>query len=141
MENENLNLDQFRFKQKIQVRYADLDTMGHVNNATYLSYLEQGRIAYFENVVNFDKSKLDFGFVVARIEIDYLTSIELDDEIELYVKCSRIGNKSADFETIIVKNNQTMCCSSKVVIVAVDQSGKSVSISEAWKRDIMQFEK
>ena len=32
---------------KIQVRFSDLDTLGHVNNAVYLSYFEMARIAYF----------------------------------------------------------------------------------------------
>ncbi|MDA0882981.1 MAG: thioesterase family protein, partial [Bacteroidetes bacterium] len=39
-------------KYEIEVRFRDIDAMGHVNNAVYLSYFEQARIGFFNAIVD-----------------------------------------------------------------------------------------
>jgi acyl-CoA thioester hydrolase len=92
----------FKHKIKINVRFSDLDVMRHVNNAAYLSYLEEARIAYFNDVLNMPKNSLNFGAIIARIEIDYLQPIVLGDELEVLTRVSKIGNKSSDVEHLII---------------------------------------
>ena len=47
-----MNIKNFKHKTKIIVRFSDLDAMQHVNNATYLTYLEEARIDYFNTLFN-----------------------------------------------------------------------------------------
>jgi len=96
--------DQSQFHHSIElgVQFRDLDAFRHVNNATYLSYLEESRIGYLSDVFNTDKSNLNINIVVARIEIDYLFPLQLNDSIKVYMRCTRVGNKSLDIENIIV---------------------------------------
>ncbi len=96
-----MNIEKFKHKTKIKVRFSDLDAMQHVNNATYLSYLEEARIDYFDNLFKRDKGSLDFQAVVGRIEINYIYPIELGDEVEIYSRVSKLGTKSIDVEHIV----------------------------------------
>lgn len=95
-------LKNFKHKTKIKVRFSDLDAMQHVNNATYLTFLEEARIKYFNDLFDKEESNLDYKAVVGRIEIDYLHPIMLGDNIEIFTKISKVGNKSLDVQNIIV---------------------------------------
>ena len=95
------DIKQFKHKTKIKVRFSDLDAMQHVNNATYLTYLEEARIDYFNRLFNRKKESIDFEAVIARIEIDYIFPIVLGDDIEVYTRISNFGNKSVDVIHII----------------------------------------
>lgn len=79
---------------KIQVRFSDLDVLGHVNNNIYLSYFEMARVHYFKELLGTDWNWKQAGFVLAKNEIEYVRSVLLSDEpsIEIYVE--QIGTKS-----------------------------------------------
>lgn len=79
---------------KIQVRFSDLDVLGHVNNNIYLSYFEMARVHYFKEIVgeSWDWHKL--GFVLARNEIEYIKSVLLKHQPLIYVYTEHIGTKS-----------------------------------------------
>ncbi len=94
-------IKQFKRKIKIKVRFSDLDAMRHVNNAAYLTYLEEARIDYFNELFNRKKESLDFDAVVGRIEINYLYPIVLGDDVEVFTRVSKLGTKSVDVEHII----------------------------------------
>lgn len=103
-------MDEFSlYKNKIDitVRFADLDAMGHVNNAIFLTFLEEARIAYFRAVLKKDQDYLKFEAIIARIEIDYKNQICLEDKVVVYTRCPKIGVKSADIENLIVVNKET----------------------------------
>jgi len=77
------------FETTIDVRYRDIDAMGHVNNAVYASYLEQARINYFQDLLGVDLSAV--GAVLATITIEYERPVELSDgevRVELDVPAS-----------------------------------------------------
>lgn len=124
----------------VKVRYMDLDTLRHVNNSRYLSFLEEARIEYIEVVNGFQKYTLDFGVVVARIEIDYLYPITISDEVKVYTKCTRIGNKSFTFNCIFIINDAKIAANSNAVIVAVNEKGETVQIADEWRKKVEEFE-
>lgn len=139
------DINLFKHKIRIKVRFSDLDAMRHVNNATYLSYIEEARIAYFNDVLNRPMTTLDFGAVVARIEIDYIKPIMLGDEIEIYTRVSRIGNKSSDVENLMLveKDNAKIVVAEALTKLVSYDYKKLVSkpISEEIKKKIQSFEK
>ncbi|HKJ82113.1 MAG TPA: thioesterase family protein [Ignavibacteriaceae bacterium] len=139
-----MEIEKFKHKISIKVRFSDLDAMGHVNNATYLSYLEEARIAYYNDVMKKDSDSLDFNAVVARIEIDYVSQIRLGDKVEIYNRTSKIGNKSSDLEHIIAvkKNNERIVAAKAVTkLVSFDyKKNQSVPVSEKAREIIEEFE-
>jgi acyl-CoA thioester hydrolase len=92
-----------RHKTPIQLRFKDIDKLGHVNNANHLTYFELARTAYFRDVI---KTTIDWskqGLILAKAVIDYKAPVHFEDEIYVYTWCSRIGNKSFDLSYSLVK--------------------------------------
>ena len=79
---------------KIQVRFRDCDMMGHVNNAVYLSYFEQARMHYFEELIGADWDYKKDGILLVKNEVEYLKPILLHDIPEIFVHLIEIGEKS-----------------------------------------------
>lgn len=136
------NLDSFKYKTNIELRFADIDAMGHVNNATYFTYMEIGRTKYWKHAINWDWRTT--GVVIGQASIDYLAPIFLEDKISMYVRTSRIGNKSFDLEYLIVKtiNGKDVTCSKgKTVCVTFDYATKSpTAIPEKERSKMIEFE-
>ncbi|MBU2584859.1 MAG: acyl-CoA thioesterase [Bacteroidetes bacterium] len=139
------NISLFKHRLKLKIRFSDLDAMHHVNNATYLTYLEEARIAYFNDVLSLPKNSLDFGAVIARIEIDYLHQISLGDELEILTRISKFGTKSANVENlIIIKSNDEniVAAAANTKLVYFDyKKGESKKIPEQVKLIVEKYEK
>jgi acyl-CoA thioester hydrolase len=80
----------------IDVRFRDLDAMGHVNNAVVFTYFELGRINFFGQHLK-SAAPPDFNFILAHVSCDYLKQIRLQDRLRLNMGVGKIGNKSFDF--------------------------------------------
>jgi acyl-CoA thioester hydrolase len=121
-------LSLYKHKLNITVRFSDLDAMGHVNNATFLTFLEEARFAYFRAVIKRDRDYLKFEAIIARIEIDYKNQICLNDKVVVFTRCPRIGVKSADIENLIVVKKET---ENKIAAFAL-----SKLVTFDYKRDV-----
>ena len=82
---------------QVQVRFRDIDLLGHVNNAVYLSYLEMTRVYYLEQLLGLQWDYTQDGFLLARNEIDYLKPILLYEKPEIRMFVEHIGNRSFTF--------------------------------------------
>lgn len=81
----------------IPLRFRDIDALGHVNNAVYLTFLEAARVAYYQKAVGISEPE-DFMVVIARVEIDYLAPIRLTDQVVCAIGVTRWGRSSFVFE-------------------------------------------
>ncbi len=117
-------------KTEIQVRYGDLDTLGHVNNALYLTYFELGRVLYFRKYLpTFDTT--DVKFVIARAEIDFKKSITMGDEVILETSLDTVGNTSFTFLHRITNRDGTVIyATGKIVAVSIDENKKPSKVPE-----------
>jgi acyl-CoA thioester hydrolase len=118
----------FRHKFKVEVRFSDLDAIGHVNNSRYLTYAEEARIDYFRTVFGLDTQNLNFGTVVARNEIDYIKPILLGDHITIYTRCTHIGNKSTTYESLFIRS-----CPGKMQMDEVVAKNTAVQVEFNYK--------
>ncbi len=133
----------YHFYHLIEVRYGDLDPQGHVNNAKFLSYMEQGRVFYFKQLKLWEGgSFLNFGIILADVQITFHKAIQFGDPIRVGVRISRLGNKSMTSEYRIEDaRDATEFASGTSVLVAYDYQNKhSVPIPEEWCRTIQHFE-
>lgn len=137
-----ISSDDFKYKTELELRFADLDAMGHVNNAVYFTYLEISRTKYWRHAINWDWTKT--GVIIASAKLDYLQPIFLHDNISVYVKTSRIGNASFDLDYLLVKitpNGEQVCAKGKTVCVAYDYALKqSTNVPDKEKEKMMAFE-
>src|SRR5262249_60694616 len=85
------------FVHREPVRFRDLDPMGHVNNAVYLTYVESARVAFLEHL-GAAKTLDELAIIVARAEIDFRAPVRFGDEVEVTTRATRFGGKSFDLE-------------------------------------------
>jgi acyl-CoA thioester hydrolase len=105
----------------IPIRWRDVDNYGHVNNAVYLTYLEEARDRWAHDTLGADSD-----FVIVRIAIDYRRELSQDDE-EVTVTCRGIGYGSASIRTAeqIAAKAGWLAAESESVIVAHDPETRS----------------
>lgn len=101
---------------KIQVRFADCDLMGHVNNAVYLSYFEMARMHYFEQIIDSNWNWKKQGIVLLKNTVEYKGPVFLHDEPEIFVTVSYIGNKSFTMNYILKVNNDIKTLGESVLV-------------------------
>lgn len=139
-------LDNYKYQQTIEVRFADLDVLGHLNNATYLTYCEQVRIRYIQDVCGRSDKWDQLGMILARTEIDYLQPITYDDSVTLYIRVSRLGGKSFDMNYAITRQakddaSEHIAAQAKTVMVSFDYETQStVRIPDDWRQKITAYE-
>jgi len=139
-------MEPFRYQIPIEVRFADLDVLGHLNNAKYLTYIEQARIVYVRDVCGWDGANWKhLGMILARTEIDYKLPIAFDDAVKAYVRVSRMGGKSFDMEYLVTRQRgeteEEIAATVKTIMVAYDyQQDSSIPIPDSWRERILAYE-
>ncbi len=140
---QELDNIEFNHSEKIQMRFNDIDVLGHVNNAVQIIYFDYGKVKYFETLKNqiLDWSGSDL--VMVHFEVDFAEPIFRENQIMVKTKVYEIGNKSIklvqtlqDSETGHVKS---VCRS---VMCGFDtKTNESLLISDEWRNLIQKFEK
>lgn len=130
--------DDFQFSRVVQVRWSDLDALNHINNAVYVTYLEEARIHYLEAIGwNWDTE----GLILAKNEVNYLSPITDIHDVTIYIRCSRMGSKSFDLEYAVLDYKDQLAVFATTVLVTYDfKAHKSVAIPEHIRLSIQQFE-
>jgi acyl-CoA thioester hydrolase len=130
-------MSDFPFTADIQIRYRDLDTQNHVNNAVYGTYLEQARAAYIEHTLG--ESLDQCQVVLAHISIDYRAPVTLADEsVTVAVRVCDLGESSIPMEYEI-RTGSGVAATAESVMVATDENGDSRAIPEEWRDTIETY--
>ncbi len=117
-------------EKEIEIRWRDLDAFNHVNHVVHLTYLEEVRDEWLGRVLG--DAELVWGYVIARVEIDYRRELTLEDDV-VVARCSleRLGTKSVTTNEAIVTRDGETAAEAKAVLVARDSgTGRSRVISE-----------
>ena len=122
---EKILKSDFKFIIELDTRWADMDWIGHVNNATFLTYIESARIKLIE-----DLGFLDVSIIMASIKIDYINQLKYPATMQIGQKISRIGNSSFDILTgIFEKTKETLITLSTTTLVCYDyKAQKSIKV-------------
>ena len=122
---------------EIDVRFADLDPRGHVNHATYATYLEQTRAGYVEDVVGTDLVGIDM--VLAHLEVDYERPIELDDSVEVALDVSSLGRTSIPMDYVVYANGERAATASTVQVITDPETGRARELPESMRERIADY--
>jgi len=118
--------------------------MGHVNNATYLSYFELARMNYFQDVIQEEIDWQNKGFILATSTITYLMPVVLEDVISIKTKVSRIGTKSFEMIYSVVKSKdgkETEVSHGSSVLVCYNYALQtSIEVPSQWVSIIKDYE-
>lgn len=78
----------------IQIRFCDIDSLGHVNNAHYLSYFEMARVAFMNEHIGKNWDWINQGMVLKQNMVDYLAPVYLNESVEIEIVPKSCGNTS-----------------------------------------------
>ena len=122
------------FIHRLDVRFRDCDPMGHVNNAVYLTYLEQSRFAHWRSLWGFGTPQLPPGrpgVILARVECDYKRPATYGETLEIRLTIGELGRSSFRYEYEIVDDKGRTVLTAKTVQVMYDYTaGRPVPIPE-----------
>lgn len=135
----------FRHYIPMLVRFGDLDSLGHLNNAKYATYSEQARIQYVREVCQWDGTWANEGMILAKITMDFKIPIIYDDKVIIYTRCSRLGCKSFDIEHRITRQvgegEPQLAATIQSVLVAFEYTHQTtIPVSQAWRERILAYE-
>jgi acyl-CoA thioester hydrolase len=96
---------EFPLSRQVDIRFVDVDAMGHVNNAHYATYFEEARSAYMRALFP-EEDRLDdlgesFPFILLDLYCRYLSPARLGDVLDVGIRLSRLGGKSFEFEYLV----------------------------------------
>lgn len=113
-------LSGYRFVHTLEVRFRDLDAMGHVNNAVFLTYVESARVGYWQKLrgrVGLD----DMDIILARTEIDYRAPLNLGETAEVGLRVADIRRSSFAMEFVMLERaSQRLVAEGRNVLVYYD---------------------
>jgi acyl-CoA thioester hydrolase len=130
------------FRHRLEVRFRDCDPMGHVNNAVYLTYLEQARFAHWRAVWGFSSDgppENAPGVILARAEIDFRRPARYGDTLEVRISLDRIGRTSFSYSYEIVDQEDRVVAAAKSVQVMYDYAaGRPAPLSEQMRNKLRE---
>lgn len=132
----------FKATLPIQIRFNDIDAMGHINNNIYFSYFDLGKTTYFETIKPTAVSWTDGLIVVAHIEVDFFSPIYYKEKIAVDSKVTKLGDKSGTFLQQIrnVDNGEIKCRCTSIFVTYNAQTQSSMPIPDNWREVISRYE-
>lgn len=117
----------------IQVRFSDLDIMGHVTNSVYLQYWEITRVHYFKELLGEDWDWRKNGTIVAKNVVEYIQPIFLKDNPIIHMTCTHIGTKSCTVNYKVFVGEQLKTTGETILVAYNAIEHKSINLPEEIK--------
>jgi len=116
------------FEHPVSVRWRDTDALGHVNHAVFLTYLEEGRDAFFAQVLGADPI-----YVVVRLEVDLRAEVRHEDrQVTVRIAVERLGATSLTTRETLLTSSAQVAAQARVVTVRWDaEHRKPIPFSQA----------
>ena len=131
-----------KLSAKLRVRSYELDAYGHVNNATYLQYLEFARGEYMKQMGIAFRHDMDdkIRFFVVNANLNFKAPALIDEELELIGRVSKMGNSSFSIKQDIYNTaNNVHVLDAEVTIVFIDESNKPTRIPENYRKMLEEY--
>ena len=129
----------FCHKLPLQLRFNDVDMMGHVNNAVIMEFFDYGKMKYFDDAKIYVEKETTT-VVIVHYEVDFVGQIVRNDEPEVYTKVVRFGNKSLEVLQHIVCNGQVNAVCKTIMSGYNRNTQSSDLIPQSIKDAIMNYE-
>ena len=110
----------FEHTVRVQLRWRDIDMLGHLNQSVYHELLEEGRIALIADLMGrAGGERVDGGFVLAHVDLDYHAEVRKDHEaVDIVARVARVGTSSIELDHEVRLPDGRLAASGKSVLVA-----------------------
>ena len=137
-------MDSIHFKHTlpIQLRFNDVDSLGHVNNTVYFSFYDLGKTTYFAKLKKKNPTLKDLSVVIVNLQTDFLSPIFATEQVAVQTSVVEIGNKSFKmYQRVINTDTNEVKCVCSTILVGFDTTNNtSQPIGPEWKKAIAEFE-
>ena len=133
----------FRFFHSLRVRWAEVDMQKIVFNAHYLMYFDTAISDYWRALaLPYEEAMHALGgdLYVKKASVEYQGSARFDDQLEVALKCTRIGTSSIVFAGAIFRDHELLVNSELIYVFANPTSQKSLPVPDALRQLLMRFE-
>ncbi|MCM1076915.1 MAG: acyl-CoA thioesterase [Bacteroides sp.] len=135
-------MDTFRHRMPLQMRFNDIDLLGHLNNSVYLTFMDLAKARYFEDVNGGPVDISRMGIVIVNINANFCAPTFFNEEIEVETATVAIGEKSLTLEQRIYSMpGHQVKCSCRTIMAGFDiRSNTSIPISDEWVKKFETYE-
>lgn len=112
-------------KTPIQIRFNDIDQMGHVNNTVIMEYFDLGKEAFFSSK-GLPPEKGDFTVIIVHYEVDFMSQIGFHDTVYVETEIERFGTKSLTvMQRVVASERGTVCATCRTVMSGYRRSTRA----------------
>ena len=135
---KDLTLNDFPSKTFDKIRYVDTDRQGHVNNATFSTFLETGRVEFLYNP---EYPILDEGasFVIASLTLNFLEEIHWPGQVDIGTGILRVGNSSMKILQQLFQNDVCVARAETVIVQVDNEKGGGKPLSASAKETLNRW--
>lgn len=133
--------DEFRHHTRVEVRFGDIDALRHVNNAVFISYVEQARVQYLREVLAIDAIR-GLPMILAHISCDFRSPILFGEPVEVATRVDWIGRSSFGMSHRVVAGEPSRSAAEATsVLVCYDYAaGRPEPMRAAWRGSLAEYE-
>lgn len=139
---KNIDKSKYSHWTKVETRWRDMDAIGHINHAIYLTYMETSRVELLKNIGFSALTKeTENSAILGGLEINYLMQASHPEVLEVGSFISRVGSKSYDVDSAIYRRNSNdLLCFAIFRMIAFNYKTNQTiqipkNIIEAYKND------
>ncbi|MHA7772871.1 acyl-CoA thioesterase [Roseibium sp. M-1] len=126
----------FPLKTGDKLRYGDTDRQGHVNNAVFATFLETGRVELLYNEALADDGA---AFVIARLELDFLSEINWPGDVEIGTAVLEVGRSSFKLYQKVFQEGHPVAQGMTVIVQMNEASRKSQPLSDRARQRLLEL--
>lgn len=118
-------MEGFNVVVPVEVTFRDTDAMGHANNAVYLTWFENARMAYWQRLAGPEADYREVPFVLGRAEVDYRAPSHAGQQLRLGARAARLGRRSFDLVYRLQRGDRALVAEGRTVQVMYDYATAS----------------
>jgi acyl-CoA thioester hydrolase len=131
-------LEDFPFRLSDNVRFADLDPNGHVNNAVYATYFETGRVSLTKDRGN-GLMPPGLGWVMVRLDMHFRAELHWPGQIELGLGVVNFGRTSVTFEQVVFCEGKCIASAQSVNVLIDEATRKPTPMTAEIRANLQRW--
>ena len=132
----------FRHHLPMQMRFNDIDLLGHLNNSVYFTFMDLAKVRYFQAALGELFRYDETGLVIVNVNCDFCKQTLFDDVIEVETAITAFGDKSLTIEQrVFSPTDNTVRCRCRTIMAAFDpKTMTSVHVPDQWRKAVEEYE-
>lgn len=130
--------DAFRHRTRLEVRFRDIDAFGHVNNAAFVTFLEQARVRYLMDILLVETVQR-LPLILAALQVDFRAPILFGHNVEIETRVDWVGNTSFSMSHRMTAGaeaqaSERLVAEATTVLVAYDYATeRPIRVPDQWR--------